>query len=183
MHLLLRQKRAEREEEWIPISVNGFLNTQNAETDDQGNYRLSGLASGEYVVQVDLDLARTEYNISKDSQGTSTNSQYSLPIYSAGAFRRKDAPSTTVKLGDQRGGEDIQIALSKIHSVSGMILASRDGHIVNGGSAALPNADDKTEVAKTSLTKDGTNFTFTFVPEGDYVIRTKEARMWITKRS
>ena len=52
-----------------------------------------------------------------------------------------------------------------------MITAAHDGHVVNSGSVSLLHADDKSQAASTRLTKDDNGFSFSFVPEGDYILR------------
>jgi hypothetical protein len=171
VHPLVRKK-----DRWQPIEIEGFKYGASIVTDDQGNYRISGLAAEEYLVEIDLSLITTHYDMSGEGSSSSTDELYSLPIYSGGNFRTKDAKPFVLKLGEQRAGEDVEIPLNKLHRLSGNILAARDGHIVNGGEVALLNADDQTEVAKTKLTKDDTMFNFNFVPEGNYLLRSSGAK-------
>jgi hypothetical protein len=74
-------------------------------------------------------------------------------------------------LGEERRGVDIEIPVSKLHSVRGNIVAARDGHVLNGGQLTLLYPDDRDMVAVTSLASDDDTFSFSFVPEGDYILR------------
>jgi hypothetical protein len=52
------------------------------------------------------------------------------------------------------------------------MIAKHDGHILNGGWLSLLYADDKSEASHASLDKDDDGvFQFSFVPEGDYILR------------
>ena len=80
-----------------------------------------------------------------------------------------------MKLGEERAGEDLEIPLGKLHSVTGVITAASDSHTVNNGRVALLYADDKTEALSTSLAEGDAGFSLSFVPEGDYLLRVTDA--------
>lgn len=169
---LVRMKDA-----WVPLPSNPVGNSSySASTNDQGNYRISGLPARDYVLTTELSLSKTTYSIDEHG-GTSLsmNRVYSLSIYSGGKTRSKDAVSFSLSLGEERHGEDIEIPISRMHSVRGSITAARDGHLVNGGQLALLYPDDKSVASHASLTKDDDGFSFSFVPEGDYILRVSSA--------
>ncbi len=141
-------------------------------TDDRGNYRISGLPSGKYVVVVKLSAIRSiRYISSHSTSSTGDNGTASrLTIFSGSTPRLKDASSFSIALGEERTGEDIQIPMGKLHTVSGNFVSAQDRHVVNAGMAVLSNADDKSFVAAANATKDNPGFTFYFVYEGDYVL-------------
>ena len=162
---------------WVHLPSNPVGNSSySASTDDQGNYRISGLPARDYVLEAELNLSKTTYSIDDHgSTSLSMNRFYSLSIYSGGKTRPKDAVSFSLSLGEERHGEDIEIPISRMHSVRGSIVAARDGHVINGGQLSLLYPDDKSEVSHTSLTKDDDGFSFSFVPEGDYILRVNSA--------
>jgi hypothetical protein len=171
VHLLARKK-----DEWAAMEFGPFETSAQAQTDDRGAYRISGLPAREYLVEVDLHLAKKTYEFDgHGNTGMSSDAGYSLPIYSGGSWRKKDAAAVSLKSGEDRAGEDIQIPLSQLHSVRGAITAARDGHVVNGGSVSLIHADDKSQAVSTRLTKDDNGFAFSFIPEGDYILRVSGA--------
>ena len=96
---------------------------------------------------------------------------FSLPVYSGNKTRTKDAARFTLKLGEERHGEDIQIPISKLHTVRGNIIARRDGHVINRGFVSLLNADDKSQASYTEVAREDESFLFGFVPEGDYILQ------------
>jgi hypothetical protein len=142
------------------------------ESDDLGNYRISGLPAGKYIVVASLNATKSITYISKySSAGTTSNgSNSTLTIYSGSTPRQKDASSFSIALGEERRGEDIQMPLSKLHTVSGSFVSAQDGHIINSGEAQLLNADDKTFIAVAHTTHDDPRFVFYFVYEGDYIL-------------
>ena len=171
VHMLVKKKDV-----WAPLETNGFLYTPAVTTDDEGGYRFSGLPAGEYVVEAELSLTKVMYDVTRQGGSSSVDKEYSLKVYKGGKFRAKDAKPVEVKLGDQIAGEDLDIPLSKLHLLSGVVTAARDGHTVNSCRVRLLNSDDKSEVAVTKLTKDSSTFSFIFVPEGDYLLRTDGAK-------
>jgi hypothetical protein len=150
-----------------PISNSGFF----VQTDDQGRYRLSGLPAGKYSIKAQLRLSKTTYKIDRYGSSTTSGAGYSLDIYASNTTRQKDAEGFVLTPGEERRGVDIEIPVSKLHSVRGNIVAAHDGHVLNGGSLALLYPDDKIMLAGTSLSNDEDTFNFSFVPEGDYILR------------
>ena len=170
--LLVRQK-----DTWRGIPSNPFeKSSPYGRTDDRGQYRISGMPPGEYLLQADLELMKAFYTI--DEHGNTTGGQSSvasLAIYPGGKTRRADAAPITLTSGEERRGEDIQIPLSKLHTVRGNIVAAHDGHVLNGGRVALLYPDDRSVAGEASLNADEDGFTFSFVPEGDYILHVEDA--------
>ena len=162
-------------DKWQPLDSSALQFTPGTQTDDQGNYRISGLPARDYLVEVRLRVEKTLIDIRGGSSGMSSRGGYSLPVYTGGVFRTGDAKSFPVERGEERPDENIDIPLGKLHSISGNMTAARDGHIVNAGKVALLHTDDRSEVANVSLGKDDTTFDFSFVPEGDYILQSSGA--------
>lgn len=143
----------------------------SAGTDDQGRYRISGLPGGDYLLEVTLSVSGMYYSVGENGTSVSTYPMYALSFYSGGSTRRKNGVPVTVTAGEEVGGQDVEIPLTKLHTVRGSIVAAHDGHVLNGGGVALLYADDRSEVAHAQVSKDDSSFTFAFVPEGDYILR------------
>lgn len=162
---------------WVPIpSAVMERSSHSGSTDDEGRYRIAGLPPGEYVLEAELSLTKTIYKV--DAHGgasVSTNRVDVTDVYSGGSTREEHAVPFTLSAGEQRRGEDIEVPLSKLHTVRGVLVASHDGHLLNGGKLSLLNADNKGKASSTSLTRDDEGFTFSYVPEGDYIVRVDEA--------
>ena len=165
-------------EKWQPLRESLLPGATQVETDDHGAYRFAGLPAGKYLLVATLHVARREYTYSTNgSFGVSSGDQdESLPIYSGGSFRTADATPFSLKRGEERPGEDLQIPLNKLHTVAGALTAARDGHTVNGGSVALLHADDRSELASIQLSRTTDGFSFSFVPAGDYIVEVTGAR-------
>jgi hypothetical protein len=144
----------------------------SASADDQGRYRIGGLPPGEYLLEATLSVQGMYYKVDEQN-GTSVGTWpvYSISFYTGGSSRRKDAAPITVTAGEEFGGQDIDIPLTRLHTIRGSIVAAHDGHILNGGKLSLLYADDRSEAGHTSVSKDDNTFTFAFVPEGDYILR------------
>jgi hypothetical protein len=159
--------------DWTPLPSSPVASMSYAtSTDDQGNYRISGLPGGEYLLEATLSLQGMYYNVNEQN-GTSVGTWpiYSLSFYSGGSSRRKNAAPISVSAGEEHRGEDLEIPLTKLHTVRGSIVAAHDGHILNGGRLSLLYGDDHVDAAHASVSKDDYTFTFAFVPEGDYILR------------
>ncbi len=140
-------------------------------TDDRGNYRISGLPAGKYLVAVTLDLTRQITYIShgRTSIHDSGGRFDTLAIYSGSTPRLKDAAGFSVDLGEERAGEDLRIPISKLHTIHGNIVSAHDGHVINAGQVNL-YADDKSIVSSANSSEEDPGFTLSFVYEGDYTL-------------
>ncbi len=166
-----------RKGQWISPPSNPIVRTSfYGQSDDEGHYRISGLPGGDYMLEATLHISKTIYRVD-DHGGTSVsmNDVYSLSTYSGGGTRRKDGTPFSVKTGEERSGQDIEIPLTKLHIVRGFIVSAHDGHSLNRGTLSLLSSDDKSVIGQTSLSKDDGAFTFSFVPEGDYILHVEDA--------
>ena len=168
---MVRSSEAEKES-WVPVEMASNQLGLGVACDDRGNYRISGLSAGRYIVMASLNAMRSiRYISSTGSSGMGSNgSASSLNIYSGCTPRMKDASSFSLALGEERSAEDIRIPLSKLHTISGNFVSAQDGHVVNSGGAVLLNADDNSFVATASTTEDNPGVVFYFVYEGDYIL-------------
>ncbi len=173
VELLVRRPGTGKADKWVEPRTGPVGRTASVTTDDRGMYRVAGLPAREYLVAAKLSLAKSNYDISSGGYSNYTD-DYSIPVYSGSKLRAKDAAPFTLKLGEERPGEDIMIPLAKLHSVSGSIVA-KDGHTVNGGMVTLLHADDRTELANTKLAKGDDTWTLSFVPDGDYLLKVTDA--------
>jgi hypothetical protein len=147
-------------------------------SDDQGRYRVSGVAPGEYILEARLQLQdiSTSGFLVGGSNSVMWNQKYALSVYSGAATRAKDATSFKVITAEDRSGEDLVVPLSKLHAIAGTVAAERDGHAVNAATVKLVYADDKSEVASTRVENEEGFFRFEFVPEGSYLIEVSSAK-------
>ena len=174
--VLARMTRDGRET-WDPIAStsHGVSFTLPPATDDRGNYRISGLPAGKYVVEVDAEFSNMKQYISSSGGGSFSSSAHAalLSIYSGNTPRKKDAAAFSIQPGEERTGEDIVMPMSKLHTIKGNIVSAHDGHVVNSGRVELLNADDHSPVAQQNLTEDDPSFTLSLVFEGEYILATQ----------
>lgn len=170
VHLLVRSK-----EGWTDSPSSPFDHVNHtATTDDQGSYRISGLLPGEYVAEVQLNLTKWTFSFfgGGGSGVSSSSGSPAVSIYSGNTTRVRDAKPFALKQGEERHGEDLQIPVSKLHTVRGSMIAKHDGHVINGGHLSLLNGDDKRESGRASVAEDDDGvFQFDFVPEGNYILQ------------
>jgi hypothetical protein len=145
----------------------------NVVTNDLGRYRISGIRDGKYAVEAllsHLDLVPT----ANRETAFSDIIRSVLIVYSGDATRKSAASFFTLSPGEDRTGEDIVIPISKLHSVSGIVAAARDGHPVNAGHLALMTPEDKELVVDAEIAADG-SFHIEAVPEGSYILHLRGA--------
>ena len=142
-------------------------------TNDLGRYRISGMQGGRYAVEALLSHVDLVPRGNRDSP-FSDMMRSVLVVYSGDATRKSAAVSFTLSPGEERTGEDITIPLSKLHTISGVVTAARDGHPINAGNLALMSPEDKELVADAEIASDGT-FQIEAVPEGSYILRIRDA--------
>jgi len=152
----------------------GIVNPKTTvQTDDKGNFRISGLPAGKYVAETAFPTTSVSY---AGLFGGPTlidvrnNESAALRVYSGNVFRSKDAKAIEIVAGEERDGADITIPLLGLHSINGSVVALSDGHPVNSGHILLLYADDKTTLRDIDLDQDG-RFSLAYVPEGEYILR------------
>ena len=72
-------------------------------------------------------------------------------------------------------GVDIEIPLSGLQTVTGIVTALPDQHAVAKGTVRLLYADDREKTRETSLLDDG-SFSLEYVPEGKYILQVSGAQ-------
>jgi Carboxypeptidase regulatory-like domain len=118
-------------------------------TDDRGEFRLTGLADGTYIV--------------------SASPRSIFPIYYGNTIERSNAKRLEIHAGDESTGADIQVPVIGMHRVSGVVTSQQDGHPLARASVQLrlSSGDNGTISAMTG--SDGT-FTFNAVPDGRFTV-------------
>jgi hypothetical protein len=170
--VLLRKSK----DKWVPLPTGdygAFAMPSSMMTDDLGHYRTGGLRSGEYLLMATLihvDLAPP----SAHGSGEPGTIRSVLPIYSGDTARKSEAVPFKLGPGEDRAGVDITIPLSKLHSVSGVVTAASNGHVINSGHITIEDPVDKESVADGMLDSDGI-FRLDGVPEGSYTLRIHDA--------
>jgi Carboxypeptidase regulatory-like domain len=163
-----------RNGKWVPSPAAAFIFHGPLMTDDLGRYRIGGLRDRQYVVQavlIETDLV----SASPGAPGLFGMLRNALTVYSGDTMRRSYAVPFKLSAGEERTGEDITIPLSKLHSLSGVVIAAGDSHAINAGDVEIVDPDEDDSLAQTDIDRDG-GFRLEGVPEGSYKLRVRHAR-------
>ncbi len=166
------------------LSVEGSLGDRGETTDDLGEFRLFGLAPGQYVVSA-----------SPDAMGVvgPSGGKGARPIPAEDGYATTFAPSTPhvheAHMVSVAANETMQVGIvmtsASIVSISGTVHAA-DGQLLATGPVSLRSVDDATKalvtVGQTYRSREGF-FLFANVVSGDYVIDVKGTRVAESKRA
>jgi hypothetical protein len=133
---------------------------QLAKSDDLGNYRLSGLAPGEYVLRASLSATATGINSNNMGDG---GSGIKLVVYSGDTFSRASAKSIKLIAGDEQTGNNISVPAHHLHNITGQVVAKSDGHTLNVGQVNLTVKDNPALHLMAAIRDDG-SFHFEYLP-------------------
>jgi hypothetical protein len=188
VHLLRKSKSGSYEEPSMmslgAVASNSTL--MGFVTDDQGHFRIAGLAGGSYALRATLPLnllknlgnkLKSTIALSMASPG-SFNSvakhDEGLSVFSGNVFAAKDLKPIEVGEGEAVTGADITIPFNGMHSVQAHVEDSADGHAIDLAQVELLDADGK-ETLRTGFVDDDGNCTFDYVPDGQYTLQTANA--------
>jgi hypothetical protein len=157
-------------------------------TDDMGHFRLSGLSSGEYILQTRINLMgldRGGFAPVSSMAGMGMGNLAALmgmqlTAYSGSTMHIADAKAISVNAGDEHTGVEIVIPLQQMHRVSGRVLAKSDAHGVNFGTVELTDKNDGSIRFTVSIHDDG-SFRFDYVPgNSPYTLTTHNVQDAVT---
>ena len=140
-------------------------------TDDEGSFRIAGVASGSYRIAVSQTLSYLSEDKSLDD--TNPYRYGALKFYSGDTFHAKEAKLFAVAAGDQVKGIEIKLPLEGLHTIHGFATA-KDGTALNAGDLDLVSATDPTFDLAGKIGKNG-EFTFHGVPDGTYTLKATDA--------
>jgi hypothetical protein len=136
-------------------------------SDDLGQFRIAGLAPGEYLVKATMQV-RSGFAMQRGVMNMAgLGADKPLVAYAPASFHKSGAKAVTLVAGQEVSGEDVTINLVGTHSVSGRVVSAEDGHGINAGSVELTDASDKDLVRGAAVDASG-NFTVGFVLAGTY---------------
>lgn len=175
IRLFRRNAKGEFKEEYRPDRL-----TQG--TDDHGRFHGDALPPGDYIVEAQLSMSESTLSTMPLPNGGEGTMQFlmqkvllSLPVYSGTVFRRRDAALVEAAAGQDISNIDISVPLSRLHCVSGSLLA-QDGHSINSGEVKLLHADDREEFTDVGVGREDKQFHFPYVPDDDYILSAPAAK-------
>ena len=155
------------------LAVSGGLGGSGvlAITDDEGKYRIAGLAPGSYRVKGTLST-RSQFSMQGGAMNLRGLGEKPLIVYLPATLHQKEAKAISVRAGEETTGEDLTLRLGGLHTVSGRIASLEDHHGINSATVELQDTDDK-DFARTAEVDASGNFSVTFVPSGTYSLMVK----------
>lgn len=174
--LLVRVDRAEGSNDEASAAVSGGLammfsgaGARFAIADDRGNFRISGLPAGEYLVKASVQLGNS-FSIRAGVMDSLSFLQLPpMQIYSPGTVHKGEATKIKLAAGEERGDVNIVVKLTGMHSVSGRVGSVTDHHPLNQATVTLVDANDKDFKRASQVDSTGA-FTVNFVPPGTYAL-------------
>jgi hypothetical protein len=122
-----------------------------AQTDDRGQFRLTGLDDGTFTI---FAAPRS-----------------SFPIYYGNTIERGSAKKVELHAGDEVSGADIQIPAVGMHRVSGFVVSQPDGRPVPRVALQLRLRSGDPASLMTAFTAADGSFTFNAVPDGKFTLQ------------
>ncbi|MDQ2926100.1 MAG: carboxypeptidase-like regulatory domain-containing protein [Acidobacteriota bacterium] len=135
----------------------------SAATDDRGQFRLTGLAAGGYVLRATVIAPMTA------SGGSSFSRNMGITLYSPGKVRKGDAVAITVRAGEERDDVPFQLDLHALHRISGRVSAVSGGVSIGSGFVRIVDSQDNTLNRTGQISTDG-SYVLSYVPPGTYTL-------------
>jgi hypothetical protein len=157
---------------WTEFSNRGDDSGGNA-TDDQGNFRISGLPPGEYLLRTTLALSGAQ--IFTPGMDSVNDPDYRWDVYFGNGIRPSDAKVIKLTEGEESNGNTIEIPLTRLHPISGAVLSQETGAPINQADVELHNADDDSTCTVTAINRTTGQFHLPYVVEGEYTLRVTKA--------
>jgi hypothetical protein len=141
----------------------GFAGSGFGTADDRGQFRLTGLAPGSYLVEASVTAS-----MPGGSGGNNFMRGFRLVLYAPGKIRKTDAKAISVGPGEERDDVSFTLDLRALHTVTGHVAAV-SGPAVQSGSVRVVDAVDSTLTRTAQVNADG-SFTLSYMPEGTYTL-------------
>jgi protocatechuate 3,4-dioxygenase beta subunit len=171
--LLHREKSGQWTEFTAQEDLLSFSTGGGASTDDQGNFRLTGLPPGDYLLRTTLALQADE--VKTPGAEPAGDPDYRWDIYFGDGIRPRDAKTIKLNDGQESNGNIIEIPLARLHSIAGTVLNLETGAPVTRADVELHNADDDSICTVTAISQTTGQFHFPYVAEGEYTLKVRNA--------
>ncbi len=136
---------------------------RNGMTNDIGEYRLYGLAPGQYYISA---YSRSNVPI---MENTDIRSGYA-PTYYPGTALAANAQPITVGLGETIGSIDLSLLTTRLSSISGIAIDGKGAPLSRGSVTAMDRYGSPTVSGNGQIKPDG-SFTIPGLAPGEYIVR------------
>jgi hypothetical protein len=165
--------RKEKSGKWTDYETLETVFGAGARTDDQGNFRLTGLPPGEYLLRTTLALHGAQ--VQTPGVESAREADYRWDIYFGNGIRPTDAKIVKLKEGEQSNGNTIEIPLARLHPITGTVISAQTAAPIDSARVELHNADDDSTCSTTMIEGDAGQFHFAYVAEGEYTLKVVDA--------
>jgi hypothetical protein len=142
--------------------------------DDEGRYRIFGLAPGKYIVSTTIasQLGSGQVLMTDGNGFRASGRNRSYPdlttVYAPGVFRRKGSKVFEIRGDEQVTDADLRIDPSGLHTVRGKVLAGEDHHVPS--TTILRVLEDGRDTGRLVETEDDGTFQINYLPSGSYTL-------------
>lgn len=143
-------------------------------TDDLGQFRIAGLAAGDYLLQATLQTRSTFAMQGGVMNMSGLMSETPLKLFAPGTPHRSEAKPLKLRAGEDEREVLLTIHLNAMRLVSGRISSAEDRHGLNSGTVTLEDTIDK-EFKRTAGLDAAGNYVVSFVPPGTYNLTVTDA--------
>jgi hypothetical protein len=158
---------------------------RESDTDDEGRFRIYGLAPGNYLVSTVLFspvggaaqiMMSDGSSPTPDRPGTAASSIPEMTaVYAPGVFRRGDAKIIRIHGSDAASDVDLKIDPGGLPSVRGKLVAGGDRHAPSDAFLVLQEDGGEAVGRYAGIKTDG-SFAFDYVSPGNYTLQLRSAR-------
>jgi len=151
------------------LQLNGF--GALTATDDRGDFRISGLPSGDYLLQAVIQN-RVQFGGpgGPGGGGRGQAAPSTIRVYAPGVFRKSAGKAYSVRAGDERSDVRLVVDLRSLRTVSGHAASVSSGQNVASGRVSLVDSSDSSLQLQGIIDAEG-NFTVRYVPPGNYTLQ------------
>jgi hypothetical protein len=150
------------------LQLNGF--GELTQTDDRGSFRISGVPSGDYLLQATVQTAARAAPGGGFGGGRGALGPSVIRVYAPGLFRKSAAKSFSVRAGDERTDIQMTIDLRSLRTVSGHANSANTGQTVASGRVSVVDTGDPSLQLQGVIDAEG-DFTVRYVPPGSYMLQ------------
>ena len=157
------------------LSSSQYVTQRALTTDDEGRFRIFGLAPGKYVVSTMMSMDHnSERVVMNDGSNPHTvGREHAFPemisVYAPATFRRKDARVFEIRGDEQIANADLTIDPNGLHTLKGRVLAASDHHAPR--TIIRLKEEGAHDVPRFVEIEDDGTFQVNYLPPGSYILQ------------